>query len=1221
MADRYPLIANPQTNRIEELAAGDDLNLLNSSIVGATTVTSDKFIGDLEGIAEYADTLIYAENILSGTISTSRLDGYYPIEVDYARGADADGISNGTIPRNVLSGEYDINISGTANLANTLQDAANINEGIINANRLSGVYNISITGSSYQTEISNVVSVASTDANLTHYITFASPAQEDYSLIYKDSGYLYYNPGLNRLGLGTALPNYNLEVVGNVNIKGPLSVGSTQVISSNRQLQNILSIDAVTKDTLETALELDPNNFDSLYISGIGTFAGKLNAEDGLDVAGGLAADIGTITTIYGNGVNVTGIVTQITAGIGVRISSTQEPGKGVVNIDAYHPIGRTIFVTQTGNDSNSGLAENDAKKTIKAAAAIAFPGDTVKVYPGVYVEENPIYLRKLTAVEGTELRNCVVTPRFPDRDLFYTNNGCHITDLSFIGPTMSNGASIVSLQPLLGVSDDRFFDAARMIRSNLDFIAKEAVGFLTSTQYIGAGRTQITDPVFRVTNAQGNPVSPDKCVSDIKLILKSVIHDITRGGNSKCVGAAKSYFTDSGSLLHISGTDVNGYNIKQATIDTIRYAAGIARSCVNNIDRDVSYQSNYFQLKDLSMQIDPLTGSNENMNSCSNVISAIYSCVGVVTTILNSGISVLGSGINTTFPANAGRGTDSIVGITSAVYDNITGQTKITAPGYPVKSGDIVEFRDLIFECESGPSIGTQRYPSGAYGYEFFVTDVDQSGFTVNTGVSTIPHTYVGGGYVVDRSVAVTTAIYDNVTGIVTITAPGAYFRVGDFVKIYDLQFSCNSGAGTTTIYPTGNLGYKFIVDQVIGAGTTFVCNVGTSTITHSYVSGGVVFPPYSPGVEPITQGPYVRNCTNFVPGSIGMRVDGFHAEPGDRDDIGVTGTMSVDSYTQYNQGGIGVSITNGAYAQLVSIFTICDDIAIFTGSGGQCDITNSNSSFGRLGLVSDGVGDFSTKSIYRQTGIVNANAQVEQAIVEVSGLGNQRPYDGQAIYFGELFYRVDGVRITNPGSGYTEPPNITIDFPSGDNGIRAEAICEINSSGQVSSIDMVSSGSQYRLTDNPQVTISSPVSGTTATAELIFYPLYYTIESATLPSSGISTIVLNTNLNNTVSIGTTVYLNRLSLQIVSSHSFEWVGSGNDINRAKPSLGGVVDQAAEVVKLNGGEVVYTSTDQAGNFRIGDDVVINQITGTITGRAFSQSLLNTVTPLIIALGR
>jgi hypothetical protein len=92
------------------------------------------------------------------------------------------------------------------------------------------------------------------------------------------------------------------------------------------------------------------------------------------------------------------------------------------------------------------------------------------------------------------------------------------------------------------------------------------------------------------------------------------------------------------------------------------------------------------------------------------------------------------------------------------------------------------------------------------------------------------------------------------------------------------------------------------------------------------------------------------------------------------------------------------------------------------------------------------------------------------------------------------------------------------------------------------------------------------------------------------------------------------------LSLQITSSHSFEWVGAGNNIFQAKPALGGVVITENEVVKIDGGEIIYTSTDQAGNFRIGDGIVINQLTGTISGRAFSQSILSTVTPLIVAVG-
>jgi hypothetical protein len=218
--------------------------------------------------------------------------------------------------------------------------------------------------------------------------------------------------------------------------------------------------------------------------------------------------------------------------------------------------------------------------------------------------------------------------------------------------------------------------------------------------------------------------------------------------------------------------------------------------------------------------------------------------------------------------------------------------------------------------------------------------------------------------------------------------------------------------------------------------------------------------------------------------------------------------------------------------------------------------------------------------------------------------------------MYFGELYYTLDSIQIDNGGSNYTSPPSVSIGAPTGPNGIQAEASANIEN-GRVVSIDIISTGSQYL--EPPSITFDGG-GGSGISVTPLMKPTYYTIESATLPVSGITTVVLAQNLNNTVSVGTTVYFSRLSLQIASSHSFEWVGSGNDINTAKPALGGVVNTDNEVVKLNGGEVVYTSTDQAGNFRIGDGVVINQITGTVSGRAFSQSILNTVNPLIIALG-
>jgi hypothetical protein len=220
---------------------------------------------------------------------------------------------------------------------------------------------------------------------------------------------------------------------------------------------------------------------------------------------------------------------------------------------------------------------------------------------------------------------------------------------------------------------------------------------------------------------------------------------------------------------------------------------------------------------------------------------------------------------------------------------------------------------------------------------------------------------------------------------------------------------------------------------------------------------------------------------------------------------------------------------------------------------------------------------------------------------------------------YFGNLYNFVDSVNITNSGMGYISAPRVTFSAPEGENGITVQATAQIDAFGRVSSINIVNSGSQYL--NAPTITIDPPTGiGVTATAIVTkLQPIYYKVNSATLPSAGISTVTFLQTLNNTVSAGTTVYFARGSLQLASTISFEHVGAGVDINTAKPALGGVVIPENQVIQDNGGIVVYTSTDQGGNFRIGDGVVINQATGQISGRDFTKALFTTMTPFILAL--
>ena len=436
--------------------------------------------------------------------------------------------------------------------------------------------------------------------------------------------------------------------------------------------------------------------------------------------------------------------------------------------------------------------------------------------------------------------------------------------------------------------------------------------------------------------------------------------------------------------------------------------------------------------------------------------------------------------------------------------------------------------------------------------------------------------------------------------------------------------------------------------------------------------------------------KGPYIQNCTSDTTTGTGCYIDGDQAQ--------LLKAMNIDAFTQYNQGGVGVAVTNGGFAQVVSLFTICCNEAVTCDKGGQADIANSNCSFGTYGLVARGTSDL------QYTGVVTSSAAVSQANIEVnvntpefdvngfsyhhtsgiatvsttaahgflvgmgvtiSGIGMtctygtkdypyrmpfifevekvtsttftinvgistvahtyvsggkvsidvDRPYDGQLAYFDTLYNRVQTITVTDGGSGYTLTPTVTVADPTGPTGETCTAYATL-SGNAVSTITIISSGSQY--TSAPNVTISGGGgSGATATASI--QPIYYTINSSTPVTAGISTLTLQSNLLNTVGVGSTAYISQGSRIVASSHTFEYVGAGNRIAEATPKRGGVTNQANEVITEDGGKVLYTSTDQAGNFRIGDDLQINQETGTISGRSFSKSLFSEMTPFILAL--
>ena len=294
------------------------------------------------------------------------------------------------------------------------------------------------------------------------------------------------------------------------------------------------------------------------------------------------------------------------------------------------------------------------------------------------------------------------------------------------------------------------------------------------------------------------------------------------------------------------------------------------------------------------------------------------------------------------------------------------------------------------------------------------------------------------------------------------------------------------------------------------------------------------------------IVNSPYIRNCTSITGPDLSRNDDGTYVYPdandstkpaqggdGIRNDgskVGGIRSIVVDSFTQINQGGKGVYLLNRGYCQLVSVFTVYCDVGFLAENGGFASITNSNSSFGNIGLKATGV----SEKLY-EASVDNNQDQIDN-IITLKNL-TKRPNVSDAVKFS------------------SDPLYYTVDSASWDSDARTGSI---------------------KLQESPNINLSDNDSAT-------FH------QRSALSSSG--------------------------------HTFEWIGTGTDVRTAFPYRGGVPNQADEVVQDSdrGGLCFVTSTDQKGDFRVGEDFLIQRSTGTIEGQAFDRSLFARVTPFSLAL--
>ena len=913
--------------------------------------------------------------------------------------------------------------------------------------------------------------------------------------------------------------------------------------------------------------------------------------------------------------------------------------GTDIVRLGAGATVTNILYVTQDGNDNNTGKKLGDAKRTIGAALSASTTGTVIKVSAGSYLENNPLVLGKQVSIVGDSLREVSVSPQNSDEDLFHVLEGNYVAEMSFTG-TLNSGKAIFAFNP-------------------------NQVGFSSQSPYI-------QNCTNFIPNSIGLKIDGSKCIGPLKSMVLDSYTQYNQGGIGCSItneGYAQlvSMFTicndvavycGSGGACDLtnSNSSFGNYALVADGVGSRKYTGIITSPSPANDDTFV-----------LNLNVPTFNITSARYDNISGILTATTDSPHKFS--VGMGISLAGLGF--TCPSGPGIVTYPS-GNKGYIFETVT-----VAPGRYVDAYNLIQSNKREIQDKSLAAIaveypdfyfrGDEQTNSRSRYYDAHRLIVKNKDVIVSVAWTNTVNAYPGIsttqtkckrdlGYFID---AIATDVF---------TGGNRYAR--QFARQYFNNGSPISnglvGEETESVYAfteAANLMKQAITNTLVGAAYSDL------TITADPVTGFNTDPASCANVRSnidnlvgiITSVIVAGNLTSIsspdnygtlTPGGskclrdIGYIIDSVSLDV--RDFISKNTLEATKAYFNLSGSSLIVGISSEIQQTIVGFTTARDLMKLaITNNLNEKDLTiaidpltGSNTSPESCAdvqsFIDNLVGIVTTK--LDAGNIIGANAlptvstgsTTFSVYVGVSTLSHTynsagtvkinavRPFDGQVIFFERLYYTIGGISVGSGGTGYSGNVEVFIEPPETDWGISATAVAEVKD-GSVVSVDMVSNGRGY--TTLPKVTFSSPDIGiNTATGTPNFIPTYYTIQSSTPVSAGICTIVLNDNVPYAVGVGTEVNFFKQSRVLASGHSLEYIGSGTDIATALPANGGVPIQQNETDARNGGLVVFTSTDQSGNFRIGDGVIINQQTGTISGTFYSKSLFSAMTPFILALG-
>ena len=690
----------------------------------------------------------------------------------------------------------------------------------------------------------------------------------------------------------------------------------------------------------------------------------------------------------------------------------------GNITVEGDNPLGtfpvvnNVLYVNENGDDANDGRAMDStrAKRTISGAVKSPYyqEGTTIKVASGHYWEDNPIQLKPSTAVIGDDLRTTFIEPLNKEVDLFWVNSGVYIAQMAFLNlkkgsveryapggaGTYTTGAYACAFPPSLTDPIDLYYSPyiqnctnqsgpwlfdGTMFRPNQTVqvplgagVASWATGASTLTVVMNTGSVAIGMAINDLSNSgyanaqsllvQNIPFfqaetlayiankyptfvyNATTCARDVGLIIKSVAGDAAFGGNLRSRDAGLAYWNGTYSIVQ---------NEQTQTVDAINNLKKLAANVILNIQNTSTSQSAVSQIIDTSLSGGSVSLVNlaASFDVISNLVANGPTSLPAPEDMYYGLIHVSGlSPDEITSASTVTNITSTSTGLANAqtllqanrsfIQSEVVAWVGQTYPGFTYNSSTCYRDVGLIVDAISIDGVIGGNIQSRIAGLAYYTGATSNISGEIAQTVGAINYINTLAQQVIANTTVTKLSTATQYINNVLTSGTMASSNITNSVEVITTIIEGGPTEAPAAVYPSldqyvvtlNNPAVSFATSSTIYFGYTTVYPVQDKNIPNEWVSARALNPSGSGG---------------------GALIDGN--APSLKSPIQ---SFVFDAFTQLNQGGIGVHITNNGYAQLVSVFTIFCDIGVLTENGGIASITNSNANFGNFALVSKGLG-----------------------------------------------------------------------------------------------------------------------------------------------------------------------------------------------------------------------------------------------------------------------